>query len=112
MFDIHLNKIVDELIDNAFKFTEAGEKVTITTEVNDTHYIFCIQDEGRGMSREDINSIGAYMQFQRWFFEQQGMGLGLAIVKLLVKLYGGEISFTSIPNPGLQVEVRIPLLKE
>ena len=64
------------------------------------------------MTYEDISSIGAYMQFQRWFFEQQGMGLGLAIVKLLVKLYGGELNFVSLPTPGLEVEVKIPLLKE
>lgn len=112
MFDYHLMKIVTELVDNAFKFTEDGEQITVTTDVNDTYYILCVKDEGRGMSRDDINSIGAYMQFQRWFFEQQGMGLGLAIVKLLVKLYGGEINFTSIPNPGFQVEVRIPLIKQ
>lgn len=112
MLDIHLNKIVEELVDNAFKFTDAGETVTITTTVDDKYYIFHIKDDGRGMTYEDINSIGAYMQFQRWFFEQQGMGLGLAIVKLLVKLYGGELDFTSLPTPGLEVEVKIPLLKE
>lgn len=112
MLDVHFNKIVEELVDNAFKFTDAGEKVTITTQVDDTYYILNIKDEGRGMTYEDISSIGAYMQFQRWFFEQQGMGLGLAIVKLLVKLYGGELNFVSLPAPGLEVEVKIPLLKE
>lgn len=112
MYDIHLNKIVEELVDNAFKFTQEGDTVTITSDVDDNYYTFCIKDDGRGMSREDINSIGAYMQFQRWFFEQQGMGLGLAIVKLLVKIYGGELTFDSQPNPGLVVEVKIPLISE
>lgn len=112
ILDIHLNKIVEELVDNAFKFTDAGETVTVTTFVDDEYYVFRIKDDGRGMSNEDISSIGAYMQFQRWFFEQQGMGLGLAIVKLLVKLYGGELEFVSLPTPGLEVEVKIPLLKE
>ena len=111
MFDLHLNKIVEELIDNAFKFTQEGEKVMVTTKVDDDHYLICIKDEGRGMSREDINSIGAYMQFERWFFEQQGMGLGLAIVKLLTDIYGCELNFDSLPNPGLAVEVKIPLAK-
>jgi two-component system, sensor histidine kinase and response regulator len=110
MLDLHLNKIVEELVDNAFKFTNVGETVTITTQVDGKYYIFRVKDEGRGMTHEDISSIGAYMQFQRWFFEQQGMGLGLAIVKLLVKLYGGELNFVSLPTPGLEVEVKIPLL--
>lgn len=110
--NVHFNKIVEELVDNAFKFTQPGEKVSVSTRIEEDHYVVCVKDEGRGMSRDDINSIGAYMQFQRWFFEQQGMGLGLAIVKLLVKLCGGEINFTSIPNPGLQIEVWIPLLKD
>ena len=112
MFDIHLNKIVEELVDNAFKFTQEGERIMVSTEIADNFYVFRVKDEGRGMSREDIDSIGAYMQFQRWFFEQQGMGLGLAIVKLLIQLYGGELNFMSQPNPGLEVEVKIPLLEE
>ena len=112
MLDVHLNKIIEELVDNAFKFTEAGVVVKVSTQVDDRYFIFRVKDDGRGMANEDINSIGAYMQFQRWFFEQQGMGLGLAIVKLLVKLYGGELNFVSLPTPGLEVEVKIPLFKE
>ncbi len=111
MFDLHLNKIVEELVDNAFKFTQDGEKVHVSTRVEDDYYILCVKDEGRGIAREDINSIGAYMQFERWFFEQQGMGLGLAIVKLLTSIYNCELNFDSIPNPGLAVEVKVPLLK-
>jgi len=110
IMDVHLNKIVEELVDNAFKFTEEGEKVYVTTRVEDDFYVLTVRDEGRGLTREDINSIGAYMQFERWFFEQQGMGLGLAIVKLLTEIYGYELSFDSLPNPGLCVEVKIPLV--
>jgi len=109
MFDIHLNKIVEELVDNAFKFTQEGETVSISTKVENDHYILRVKDEGRGIARDDINSIGAYMQFERWFFEQQGMGLGLAIVKLLTEIYDCDLNFDSLPNPGLCVEVKIPL---
>ncbi len=111
MFDIHLNKIIEELVDNAFKFTQEGDLVQVSTKVDGDYYVICVKDEGRGIAREDIQSIGAYMQFERWFFEQQGMGLGLAIVKLLTEIYGCELYFESLPTPGLTVEIKIPLIK-
>lgn len=111
MVDIHFNKIAEEIIDNAFKFSEAGVPVKVESHVDGATYVFRVTDGGRGMPKEDIEAIGAYMQFERWFFEQQGMGLGLAIVKLLSELYSCELTITTRPENGLLVEVRIPVLE-
>lgn len=98
-------KIVGELVDNAFKFSEAGDKVTLRGTPSDTGYCLEVVDEGRGLTKEQTENIGAYMQFERWLYEQQGMGLGLAIVKLLMEIYNGVFELDSTPDEGTRVTV-------
>ena len=78
-----LIKITDELIDNAFKYSQKGSKVIVSSQVTDKAWLFNILDGGRGMSDQQIADIGAFMQFERQFYEQQGMGLGLSLAKIL-----------------------------
>jgi signal transduction histidine kinase len=98
-------KIVGELVDNAFKFSKAGMPVTVKGSVTDTGYCLEIIDQGHGMTAEQIQQVGAYMQFERWLYEQQGMGLGLAIVKLLIELYSGQFELSSVPDEETRVTV-------
>lgn len=91
----HLRKIVYELVDNAFKFSESGQPVFVNTRQIDTQFWIEITDCGRGIKPEQIEKIGAYTQFDRARYEQQGSGLGLTIARLLTKLYGGTLSIES-----------------
>src|SRR5207237_424646 len=70
----NLTKIVEELVDNAFKFSEPGAPVRVTTEVAKGAFQLIIQNQGRGMAAEQISKIGPHMQFDRKTFEQQGAG--------------------------------------
>lgn len=105
----YLRKLLEEIIDNALKFSEAGTTVNITGRPSGEHYTLTITDRGRGMTSEQVKNIGAYMQFDRRFYEQQGSGLGLAIAKELVELYGGTLSVTSMPAEGTTVRVTLPM---
>jgi two-component system, sensor histidine kinase and response regulator len=109
MTDYDLSKVVEEVVDNALKFSEPGQKIEVTATVEPPHYVLTCRDEGRGMSYEQIEHIGVHMQFDRWFYEQQGSGLGLAIVKRLLDVYGGEISVESEPDSGTTVTIRLLL---
>lgn len=105
----NLTKVVEEIIDNAFKFSEPGTTVTVTAALRSEWYELCVQDRGRGMASEQIKQAGAYMQFGRSTFEQQGAGLGLAIVRAIAELHDGELEITSTPGHGCQVTVRLPV---
>ena len=101
-------KIVEELVENAFMFSKAGAKVLVSTAATPEMLILSIRDHGRGMTLEQIAQTGAYQQFDRQRYEQQGLGLGLTIAKRLAQLHGGALSIESEVAVGTIVEVRLP----
>lgn len=87
----HICKLVEELTDNALKFSDPGTPIEIISKLKDRTFHLQVIDRGRGMSAEQFAQVGAYMQFERKLYEQQGSGLGLAICQTMVKVYGGEL---------------------
>ena len=104
----YLKKITTELLENAFKFSNAGSPVTLRSETSEKHYRFSVADQGRGMTPDQIANVGAYMQFERKMYEQQGSGLGLTIAKRLAELHGGSFTIQSTPGEGTTVTVVLP----
>jgi signal transduction histidine kinase len=107
--DEYLKKIVEELMDNAFKFSEAGQPVLVSAQISGDVYVLSVMDHGRGMSTEQIAEVGAYMQFDRRIYEQQGSGLGLIISKRLAELHGGSMTIESVPGQQTAIYVALPL---
>jgi len=101
-------KLLDELLDNAFKFSEAGTAVRVDGSSGTGEFTLLITDHGKGMSAEQIAAIGAYAQFNRESNEQQGSGLGLAIARRIVELHGGQFTIKSQPDAGTTVTVKLP----
>ncbi|MFN5817388.1 MAG: ATP-binding protein, partial [Pseudanabaena sp.] len=62
------------------------------------------------MTEEQINKIGAFVQFDRRHYEQQGIGLGLKIVKKIVEIYQGKFSISSVYGQGTTVNIELPLV--
>ena len=104
---IHLTRIMEEIINNALKFSQSGTKIYISSEENDAEVQIIIRDEGRGMSYEQIGKVTAFLQFERRQHEQQGAGLGLAIAKTLTELYGGSLTIESTEKLGTTVKIRL-----
>lgn len=104
-------QIVTELIDNAFKFSAPYTQVSITIIINSQNLTLLIKNIGRGMTPEQIMNIGAFSQFQRQQYEQQGMGLGLAIAQKIVTIYQGQLLIDSQPHQETLVTVILPLAK-
>jgi signal transduction histidine kinase len=105
-----LRKLLEELISNAFKFSPSGTQVKICSSFLERNFILSVTDRGRGITPEQIERVGAYVQFDRKIYEQQGSGLGLIIAKSIAEIYGGSLQIESIPNQETKVDVYLPLL--
>lgn len=104
----YLTKIVDELTQNAFKFSPPGTPVRVAMIDSPQSVGVTISDKGRGLSTDHITKVGAYMQFDRKMHEQQGLGLGLSISKRLTELHGGTLTIQSNGEVGTTVVVKLP----
>ncbi len=110
MSDVKLTKILDELLDNAFKFSDRHTPVQVVTKLHGDDFLtLYIVDRGRGMTADQISRLGAYMQFERNLYEQQGSGLGLVIAKRLAEIHGGGLTIESVPNQKTTVCVTLRL---
>ncbi|MBD2326389.1 response regulator [Alkalinema sp. FACHB-956] len=104
----YMEKIAIELIDNAFKFSEQGTPVKVIGRVAQNSYCLDVIDQGRGMNAQQIKALGAYVQFERSTYEQQGIGLGLIIAKRLIEWFGGKLTLTSQLDLGTHITVHLP----
>jgi two-component system, sensor histidine kinase and response regulator len=111
MSEEYFGRVVNELVQNAFKFSQAGSSVSVKLFESFNEIALTIKDAGRGFSTEQISRIGAYEQFDRKIQDQQGMGLGFVIAKRLVELHGGSLSVESVKGIGSTITVKLPKTK-
>lgn len=103
-----LRKIVEELTDNALKFSQPGDRVYIRSQVSRQDFTIWVRDFGRGMSEPHIRQLGEYMQFGRAVHEQQGLGLGFTVARRLVELHNGTLQVKSAPDKGTLLTIELP----
>lgn len=108
----NIKKCTINLLTNAVKYTDDGEinfKVSCRNEENNCRLIISVEDTGRGIKTENIESL--FTKFQRLEEDKnsaiEGTGLGLAITKQLVELMGGKIIVKSIYGEGSKFEIHI-----
>ncbi len=107
-----LEKVWENLLSNALKYTESGGAIEVyLTETTDTVTVI-IEDTGIGMTIEELSRI-----FDRFYRadtsrtgEVSGTGLGMAIVQEVVELHNGKISIESEKNTGTTCIVVLPKL--
>ena len=104
-------KVVLNLISNAFKFTFEGEiRVETRASRNRTHAELIVQDTGIGMPEHELPRL--FERFHRVEGNRgrsiEGSGIGLALVQELVKLHGGDIEITSSEGMGTTINVKLP----
>jgi two-component system sensor histidine kinase/response regulator len=106
--ELEFSKVVEELTDNAFKFSKPGSKIIISCGQAIDKFHFTIEDFGRGIDAAEISRIGAFMQFNRKLHEQQGSGLGLVIARRIVDLFDGKMIIESTPGKGSKFILTFP----
>jgi two-component system, sensor histidine kinase and response regulator len=104
-----LARIVEELTENACKFSAPGTLVGVEAVREDDAYVVRVSSEGEPLTPEMAERIAGFVQFDRQRHEQQGTGLGLIVVKRLTELSGGQFAVHS--HEGMNtVLVALPLV--
>ncbi|MFV0266675.1 MAG: two-component regulator propeller domain-containing protein [Draconibacterium sp.] len=117
-----IEKILNNLLSNAFKFTDAGGSISVNLSLifDSEHDDFTetgeekqfieinIKDTGKGISNSNLEKI-----FMRFFQSDEsdqnaGAGIGLSLVKELVQLHKGDVYVSSKPGKGTKFTIRIP----
>ncbi|MBB6460264.1 hybrid sensor histidine kinase/response regulator transcription factor [Flammeovirga kamogawensis] len=105
-----LEVVVNNLLNNAFKFTRKGDTISITYNVRKGGLYLSVSDTGIGIPEEDLAHL-----FKRFYQSSKGekysvgTGIGLELTKMLVEMHQGEIKVSSILGEGTKFEVFLPL---
>ena len=103
-----LATFVEELMENACAFSPAGTQIGVELFPDQNMTALRVSDHGRGMTAEQIARVGAFTQFDRKRYEQQGLGLGLTLVSRQLERVGGTLSLESSPGAGVQALIHLP----
>lgn len=108
------DKVIYNLLSNAFKFTTKGGEITLSVTLKNDHLEFAVSDTGIGISEEEQEKIfGRFYRFESTSIDySSGTGIGLAFTKRLVEAHKGEISLESSINSGSKFIVVIPVTRE
>jgi two-component system phosphate regulon sensor histidine kinase PhoR len=111
---LRVEQVMNNLIDNAIKYTPLGGIVTIRAFACSSDIRIEVSDNGGGIGPDDLPHI-----FERFYRvekarsrEQGGTGLGLSIVKHIVQAHAGQVSAESAPGKGLSIAFTLPLSGE
>lgn len=103
-----LEQVITNLLSNAAKYGE-HKPITVTVKKSETQVIFCVEDQGRGISAEDQQRIFARFERAVSGTDIAGLGLGLTIVKEILDAHQGHITVESQPGAGAKFQVELPL---
>ena len=108
--DEHLSNLVNNLLDNAVKYSQANPEIKITTKNVDNGFVFSVTDNGIGMTKAVQSKIFErfYRQSSGNIHNVKGFGLGLHYVRTIVEAHKGIINVTSEPGRGSCFEIFLP----
>lgn len=105
-----MEQVLDNLLSNAFKFSDPGTRVLLTVKQVDGQLELTVSDEGRGIPADELGQVfGEFTQTSTAATAgESGTGLGLAICRRIVELHGGTIDVQSELGVGSTFRVRLP----
>lgn len=104
--------IINNLLTNAYKFSEENSTVTVSTylEGNGSRIRITVKDEGTGLQKEDIANL--FTRFYQGKHSLQGSGIGLSYAKQLVEMHGGMIGAQNNETKGATFFFTLPYRQE
>ena len=107
----NLETVLEELVENAIKFSEAGTSININGNLEGDSYVISVTDCGTGICISDISEVDIFRKIDLENENKEGLGLGLAIVKRIMEIYGGTIKVSGEKDKYTKVEVAFRIVK-
>jgi DNA-binding response OmpR family regulator len=104
----YLELLVEELVDNACKFSKAGSCVEVMGRAKPEYWSLTVCNRGTGLSVDQTARIGAFKQFWSGNVRPRGLGLGLALTEGVARLHGAEFVIESDADV-ISASILIPL---
>lgn len=105
---IRLGQAVNNLVDNALKYTPAGGQVTLSVRARPDGAVLTVTDNGPGVPLAEREAVFRRLYRGDSSRSQRGLGLGLSLVKAIVEAHGGLIFLDDAPGGGARFTVRLP----
>ncbi len=106
---IRLGQAVNNLMDNALKYTPEGGKVTLAAHAEPNAAVLTVTDNGPGVSVAERDAIFRRLYRGDSSRSQRGLGLGLSLVKAIVEAHGGVVTVDDAPGGGARFVARLPV---
>lgn len=107
-----LARALDNLVENAIKYTPPGGRVTVSAGCQQGEVIVSVSDNGPGISEQDLPRVFEKFFRAREHQDHTGTGLGLAIVRSIVERHGGRVWAESQTSRGSIFSIALPLVSE
>jgi two-component system phosphate regulon sensor histidine kinase PhoR len=106
----HLTNLVNNLLDNAIKYSPEAPAITIETKNNEKGLILSVGDNGIGMTKSVQSKIFErfYRQSSGNVHDVKGFGLGLNYVRAIIDAHKGNVTVTSEPGKGSRFDIFLP----
>ncbi len=102
-----LRQVFVNVIDNALKYSDEGDTVTITAVLDSHNLEISVADTGCGISPQDLPNIKR--KFYKANYTRRGSGIGLAVADEIIAMHGGTIDIHSVQGEGTTVVITLPL---
>jgi two-component system phosphate regulon sensor histidine kinase PhoR len=112
--EIHFGNIINNLLDNANKYSDSNPNITVKTENNNANLQISVSDQGIGMSKDVRKRIFEkfYRQTHGNIHNVKGFGLGLSYVQAIVTQFGGTIKVESEEGKGSTFTINLPTIEK
>ena len=104
-----LRQVFVNILDNALKYSDSGDRVTVLIQPTDSDAVIFIRDTGIGIAQQDLPKIKT--RFYKANATRRGSGIGLAVADEIVSMHGGSLELDSREGLGTTVRISLPLSK-
>lgn len=104
-----MRQVFINIIDNAIKYSEEGDSITVTAFEKDNMACVTVRDTGIGIPAEHLPNVKK--KFYKANLQIKGSGIGLAVADEIVNLHGGSLTVKSREGEGTEVTVSLPTVK-